>query len=785
MRHSSTTEQSTTPPTRGARNARRRASRVGGAALLFALLALACVGPGVAGALPADRVYEMVSPVFKGGFGVSFPTEAPVVALDGESVAYHSSGAFAGAPAGSPLGLDYLARRGASGWSTVSLLPPAALAAELREVQLSPTLGSVLWYAKLGPNAEHANIAGTRYEFLSHSTSALASGEDWDGLQQPLTDLEETNFELPDYAPASPDFCRVFPLSNASALLPEAAGVTVEPYELDRGCRGTPVSLRLLAVNDAGSLINRSCGVAEVGDEFFAYSQSSSNAVSSDGEVVFFTDCLASKPAQVPGPALSHQLFVRLDGSRTLEVSKPLGEADSCARESVCATASARPSADFVGASEDGSRVYFTTSAALVGEDHDQSNDLYMATIGCPPGEAVCAVADRQVRSLVQVSHDPNGGQAGVQGVLRVAPDGSRVYFVAAGELLTAAQRQVLLAQGQPVPAVGADNLYVYDAGAESTVFIADLCSGPKSSGAVEDIHCPANLEAGGQHSDPVALWLEHATQAQTAGVNGRFLLFSSYGQLASGDTNATQDVYLYDAQTGVLRRVSLSEGGYDANGNGDASDAQITSTYRGGDEVQSQYGGAGRAVSEDGSRVVFESSAPLSPAATNGLINVYEWRAQPGGEGSVSLISSGSAEEPIEPESIVMSPSGSDIFFVTSQGLIPQDTDGLNDLYDARLDGGFPAVPAAAQPCSGDACQGPLTNPAAQLVPGSLTQTPGQNLPLAGSKTSVKQKQHSAKRKAGKKASSRRHMNRKRKRRSDQTGDGTGSRSSKGKEGR
>ena len=60
--------------------------------------------------------------------------------------------------------------------------------------------------------------------------------------------------------------------------------------------------------------------------------------------------------------------------------------------------------------------------------------------------------------SLTQVSHDPRAGEAAeVQGVLRVAPDGSRAYFVARGVLSEAPN-----AQGA-VAVKGADNLYVYD----------------------------------------------------------------------------------------------------------------------------------------------------------------------------------------------------------------------------------------------------------------------------------------------------------------------------------
>jgi hypothetical protein len=109
-------------------------------------------------------------------------------------------------------------------------------------------------------------------------------------------------------------------------------------------------------------------------------------------------------------------------------------------------------------------------------------------------------------------------------------------------------------------------------------------------------------------------------------------------------------------------------------------------------------------------------------------LTNVYEWQQGVNGHvGKVSLISSGSAEESVS--DVVISPSGRDVFFVTSQGLVPQDTDGQADVCDARVGGGFPQPAAPREPCSGDACQGPLTNPAPVLVPGSVSQAPGENL--------------------------------------------------------
>jgi hypothetical protein len=76
-----------------------------------------------------------------------------------------------------------------------------------------------------------------------------------------------------------------------------------------------------------------------------------------------------------------------------------------------------------------------------------------------------------------------------------------------------------------------------------------------------------------------------------------------------------------------------------------------------------------------------------------------------------------------------MITPSGRDIFFLTPTGLAPQDTDGAEDVYDARLGEGFPTSPQPTKECGGDACQGPLTNPAPLLVPGSAVQAAGENV--------------------------------------------------------
>ena len=127
--------------------------------------------------------------------------------------------------------------------------------------------------------------------------------------------------------------------------------------------------------------------------------------------------------------------------------------------------------------------------------------------------------------------------------------------------------------------------------------------------------------------------------------------------------------------------------------------------------------------MSDDGAYVFFDSADPLVPQATNGTLDVYEWEAQGTGgcalaEGCVSLISSGEDSGPSY--FLGASANGSNVFFGTHAKLVPQDGDESGDLYDARIDGGFP-TPAGVGPCEGDACQSVAPAPI-DATPGSLT---------------------------------------------------------------
>jgi hypothetical protein len=682
-------------------------------AILMILLAAALTA-SPALALPEGRVYEKVSPLFKGGFGVN---KTLAVEPGGEAVAFQSVGVFAGAP-NAQFGSSYQAFRSASGWSTVALAPPSSIAPFASLSGFSPSLGASLW--ELYPGTQNHN-PGKVLQFAAHASGAPDTAAGFDLLGPALTsaDGRPVDKNHTDVSAFSADLCHVV-VETLSPLLPGAAN-SEQDYDVSAGCHGESSYTRFVALNSAGGLLAPGPCTPHVGGF---------NAVSRDGSDIFF---LAGDPENC---RLS-QVFVRVGGVRTLEVSKPLA---GCAGGEVpCPSWGSRPAARLWGASEDGSRVFFTTAAPLdPAHDLDAGNDLYMARVGCPGEASGCEAGQRVVTGLTQISHDPHAGQAAdVQGVVSIAPDGSRVYFVARAVLSEAANQQ-----GQAALA-GADNLYVYDSATGQTAFVGDLCSGPQLSGAVAAASCPADLEeevVGEERRDDVGLWEagSHAF-AQTAGADGRFLVFSTFarllgaGPLADGDD--AQDVYRYDAQTGQLLRVSLGEGGADANGNRNDGEAIVGQL----DELPARAADArvrppanqlasqehnvfARAASEDGSRIVFSTLEPLSPHAENGQFDVYEWH-----DGVVSLVSCGCSTGPDrEP---VITPSGRDLFFTSSAALVPEDTDGALDVYDARLGGGFAPVEAPVQRCEGDACQGPLTNPAPLLVPGSAVQTPGEDL--------------------------------------------------------
>lgn len=488
----------------------------------------------------------------------------------------------------------------------------------------------------------------------------------------------------------------------------------------------------------AGTLLSR-CGI-ELGG-----SRVSDNSVSSDGDTVFFT----ARPEQpgCEGPPAA-EVFARIDNgqadARTVAISEPTKE--DCA---ACDTeAGVLADAQYVGASEDGSQVFFTTTQPLLGGD--TSPNIYEYDFDAPAGQRIVRVTGGDSTVTNPVANELE------QTKPLVSPDGSHVYFIAKGVLTTTPDQQ-----GQTA-AANANNLYVFERDAAypegRTAFIAEL--------SARDVHVweGERFSAEGSYGD--------GEDGGDVTPNGRFLVFTSEQDLTPDDTSTARQVFEYDAQSGALTRVSVGENGFNDDGNVAAitnsggevvNDAIIETPADFGDGTYSPTTyWHGLSVSADGSYVFFQSPVGLTPSAINDQVigyvpesrlpiyanNVYEYHG-----GRVSLISDGqdlshkAYEYGSNTQLIGTDESGDDVFFTTEDRLVGQDTDTNIDIYDARVDGGFPA-PATPPACEGEACQGTLSGAPTLLSPGSEFQA-GGNPPLAGAPAAKAQTKKTTKKKS------------------------------------
>jgi hypothetical protein len=182
--------------------------------------------------------------------------------------------------------------------------------------------------------------------------------------------------------------------------------------------------------------------------------------------------------------------------------------------------------------------------------------------------------------------------------------------------------------------------------------------------------------------------------------------------------------------------------------------------------------------MSEDGQEVFFETTAQLVPQDTNSPVftgssggsgypglDVYEWEAdgveEGEGTGVFCRVANGcthllSAGDDVGPEVFLgASKNGKNVFLASAAQLLPQATPEFTNIYDARVDGGFPQS-APAPECT--SCQGVGSPPPLFSVPASVAftgagnPTPPAAVPKPVVKHKSKAKAHKKKKKASKK---------------------------------
>jgi hypothetical protein len=594
-------------------------------------------------ALPDCRAYELVSPLEKDDNGVSFTDSRASMSDTSPALIYYSPGSF-GEAHSAFLDSPYLSRRGANAWSTQDISPPYADYLQSAVNETSYPFGELLFTPDLS-----RGLVLSKFTPLVGDEPAgfinLYIGNVDDDLYETVSNVlpEEPPFAhgspVPQPEGASIDFEHVVFQSFASLVPGASHGEHEHVYEWSGG------KLSQVDIGTGSATLSLE-GSANVGSSQFNEPIIYGNAwhaVSSDGSRVFFTDGIEDKGTK--------QLFLRENAASPVE-DCAIAE-DACTVEvsgSQRTDTEGNPAPDPHGpqsayyrdASVDGARVFFTSRAEL-------TNDAYTGVEDNAANLYEYSVETGVLHDLTVDRSDAHG--AAVVGLVAASEDGSYVYFVANGVLADGAPAGDCKIEEEREPALvdRACDLYVehYDGSEwEPPRFIAQLAGSTtqefdreQSSGRFENHDEMDWVGYERSNSDYGPGW--HTARVTADGTRLAFeseLSPTRYDNALSpssepgdcGESGRCREVYLYNAVTQNLVCVSC---------NPDPAAQPTGPAELGGHEVEPAGGGLGvepspyyvpRNLSEGGGRLFFQSPDALVPQDSNGLLDVYEWE-QPG----------------------------------------------------------------------------------------------------------------------------------------------------------
>jgi hypothetical protein len=676
--------------------------------------------------LPDGRAWELVSPVDKRGVSVEpLAHEGGLIqaADNGRGLAFIASGPVS---AEEPLGYrgpepsQFIATRGSAGnWGTHNLAPPNASARGIqanvrREYQFFSSdlsLAAIFPVEPISSNETTETVSGLPvylrstgcasgrcYQPLEDGSTSLqgedvllaatadlkhvgmqnpnglfewsaeesVSGEGHQRLVSILPNGEHATGKLGIGAPRATAFegDRRAISQDGSRVVWAQANSTLSTQTLYQTefKEGLTESVQLDEANEEAGLESPKLGPSAV------YGTSSTN-----GDRVFFTDgqrltANASKEEEFTGDLYVYER-AKPAGERLTDLTPPTNAGESAAVQS-----------GVIGASEDGSYVYFVANGVLAE--------------GATPGGCVYQGVRSSKCNLYEVhnngsewekphfiarlsNEDTPDWTAEARGRLsyrivemtsRVSPNGHYLAFMSDQRLTN--YNNLDANSGEPD-----EEVYLYDASAGQLTCASCNPTGAQPTG-VHDVE--ESGEGAGLLVDRVGIW-----STETEDSNSHWLAAS-----VPGWTNLDDRESLY----------------------------------------QSRY------LSNDG-RLFFNAADSLVKQDVNGKEDVYQYEPLGAGgctsenttRGCVSLISSGKSEH--ETAFLDASESGNDVFFLTSSSLVPSlDTDKAYDIYDARVCSGAgadeacpPTALVAAPPCNGEECRpaptpqptyGPPANP-------------------------------------------------------------------------
>ncbi len=658
---------------------------------------------GPSASLPDCRAFELVSPADAAGEVYVRPgdvsardssTERLVrAAADGSGVTYLADPSAIGGNGaiGDGLGNQYLATRGAAGWAASDITPSGAFSGD-SYVAFTDDLSQGILFSEEKPLTgdipsgcdglyARASADGVLHALFSETKTPGYCGVTYTGFDNFL------------FAGASGDDSQLLFQAQA-ALIPQAIEATGEGNDLYDSAGGR---LSLVNVLPGGGIATDAT--------FGAFSNNAeppdfSGVISVDGSRAYWTDLatgtvyLRENPSQ-PQSALD-------GGGACVEPAK------ACTVQ-----VSEGGSAQYWTATPDGRYAYYTEGGGLWRFD-----------------------AQTQSR---QTLTGPGAGVQGVIGVNETGEDGSYLYFVAKGALapgavartcvsaaaieepgtVTSEERQEE-AEGY-LPVGTGCNLYLLRAGAPVKLVAA--------LSARDDRFYASERQVGDWRPDL-------GSRIARLTPDGHSLVFESILALVEAQGSRSGGVFVYDSEDERVSCASCNPSGVREFGTAQRADTLLPVSFAG------TY--APRWVSPDGSRVFFDSTgrpvalgADAQAATGYEYENVYEWQREgvagcpPSAAtgvngGCIRLLSDGAGSG--DSAFVEASVSGDDVFLASREQLDPQALDDHMKLYDARVDGGFPA-PGERVSCVGDACRGALPSSVSVGLVGSAAFSGAGNL--------------------------------------------------------
>ncbi len=503
--------------------------RLGGTALGLTLLLLMLSARGAV-ALPDGRGWEMVSPVTKNGGQVDPPETIAgggvlQASSDGSAVTYGSAASFGEGSQGAPPASQYLARRGAGGWSSENIAVPLfsgsyGTADEGVPYQLFSTdlaRGLVLngRHCRGGgegcavanpPPAGTGAPAGFQNYYLRENTTggfaALLGPADLAGSA-----LEPAEFDVV-LAGTSPDL-RHLVLTSCAALTPDATEVP-----LGEGCDPEKANLYEWSQGVGLSLVNLLPGESEGTPGAVLGAQAA--AISDDGSRVYWNDLG------------SGDLHLR-EGGQTVRVDEAAGGGGR-----------------FETAATDGSIAYFTAAGHLYRYSATSHSAVDLTPAGGVKGVLGASATGDSVYYVDAAGlflwHDGMATKAAADadasnyppttGTARVSPDGTHLVFVSI-EPLTGFDNTDRKT-GEPDSEV-----FLYDA---TTGFLACSSCRTSATSPIGPSSIPGSVP-NGEGTDAT-----NSYKPRVLSPDGRRLFFDSRDALVSTDTNNDRDVYQWEA---------------------------------------------------------------------------------------------------------------------------------------------------------------------------------------------------------------------------------------------